>query len=67
MLVMNISGDWLYFSNSSDEDKLYRVSLDGSATEKVSDVPTAAIYVMDGDIYYLDTAANWYFYDGQQP
>jgi hypothetical protein len=45
-------GEWLYYSNGFDEDKLYKCKLDGSSQTKLSDNYADGINVIDGWIFY---------------
>lgn len=62
----NISDGWLYYPNALDDNKLYRVRLDGSVVEKTSDTQPGVIYSLGKDICYADQALNWYLYNGQE-
>ncbi len=50
----NIDGNWLYYANCADQYKLYRVRLDGTGKEKVSDdrVDDFGINLVNGGGYY---------------
>lgn len=45
-------GEWIYFCNASDERRIYKMKLDGSGKEKISDDSAASLEVLDGWIYY---------------
>lgn len=44
---------WLYYENSKDEGRLYRIRPDGSAREKLADPPGAALLGFDGPAAYF--------------
>lgn len=46
--------DWYYFSNGTDNDKLYKVKTDGSGLAKLCDDNTSWIQVYGEWIYYLN-------------
>lgn len=49
---INVSGDWIYYSNVSDENKLYKIKTDGTGKIKINDDDAMFINVMDDWIYY---------------
>ncbi len=59
---VNASGEWVYYSNGADMYNVYRVKADGSANEKLTDLPPdepgtpvyspSGIYVIGGRVYY---------------
>jgi hypothetical protein len=53
---INASGEWIYYSNGSDEYKLYKIKNDGTDKTKVSDETMYAIHVVGDWIYYTDYA-----------
>ena len=53
---VNVVGDWIYYENGSDKNKLYKIRTDGSGRVKLSDdYDCLNINVLDGWIYYFDT------------
>jgi hypothetical protein len=48
------SGDWIYYSNSSDGWGLYKVKTDGTHRTKLTDYPVRFINVMDDWVYFCD-------------
>lgn len=60
----NISDGWIYYSNNSDEGRLYKIRLDGSSKQKLSDEETChTIHVIGDYIIYAystkDNSGNW--------
>ncbi|MDR3587384.1 MAG: DUF5050 domain-containing protein, partial [Desulfosporosinus sp.] len=47
-----LSGDWLYYSNQSDNGKIYRIKTDGSGKMKLNDDTS----------FHLNTDGNWIYY-----
>lgn len=52
---LNYHDGWIYYSNLSDEGKLYRVRTDGSGKEALSDMRTESIDIVNGTVYYATT------------
>lgn len=55
-LVVN---DWVYFNKATDQDKLYRVKLDGSDEQKVNDLRVYSLNVNQDRLYYSDLNNNY--------
>jgi hypothetical protein len=55
LLGLNISNGWIYYSNASDGNKLYKIKVDGTSKTKLNDIATSCINVVD----------NWIFYSGE--
>ncbi len=53
---------WIYFSNSSDKGKLYKVKMDGTGRVKISDDRVHDINVVDDWIYYINESDEWKIY-----
>jgi hypothetical protein len=53
-MYINVSGDWIYYSNISDSRKIYKVKTDGTNRVKVIDasVNATSVSVVDDWIYY---------------
>lgn len=51
---INVLGDWIYYSNLSDNGRIYKIMVDGSGRAKVCDDTATNIYVTGGWIYYLN-------------
>ncbi|MCX7749884.1 MAG: DUF5050 domain-containing protein [Clostridia bacterium] len=49
-------GDWIYYSNSSDGYKLYKVKTDGTGKVKISDDACGSINVLEDWIYYQNNS-----------
>lgn len=46
---------YIYFSNSYDQRKLYRMKSDGTELKRIADVPVEYINVYDGIVYFYQT------------
>ena len=56
---INVSGDWVYYSDYSEDRKvLYRINVDGTGKEKLSDDKPGYIFVLDDKIFYYDLYSN---------
>lgn len=49
---INVSGDWIYFSNISNGDKLYKMKTDGTGKTKIS----------DDDVMFINVSGDWLYY-----
>jgi len=49
---INVSGDWIYYSNVSDANKLYKIKTDGTGKIKINDDDAMFINVVGDWIYY---------------
>lgn len=52
---LNYHDGWIYYSNLSDNGKLYRVRTDGSGKEAMSDMRTESIDIVGDTVYYATT------------
>ncbi len=57
-LTLIVDG-WVYFNKSSDQDKLYRVKIDGSSEMKVNDLRVYALNENKGRLYFSDMDHNY--------
>ncbi len=48
------SGDWIYFSNSADGDRLYRINLDGTGYVQLNNDPSMDINILGNWIFYTN-------------
>ena len=46
-------GDWIYYSNQSDGEKLYKIKTDGTNKQKLDD---------EGNSYSINIAGDWIYY-----
>jgi hypothetical protein len=51
--------DWVYFNKASDQEKLYRVKIDGSGEMKVNDLRVYALNENKGRLYFSDLDHNY--------
>jgi hypothetical protein len=49
---LNIVGDWLFYINESDNNKPYKMRVDGKGTKKLSNDSLQSLFVEDGWIYF---------------
>lgn len=56
-----VIGDWIYYPNYSDNERLYRMHKDGSSCEKINDDKTCRFVVVGDWIYYtiMVDGPNW--------
>lgn len=49
---INVSNNWIYYVNNSDDHKIYKIDLDGNFRTKVNDEWSACPQVVGNEIYY---------------
>lgn len=59
---INVLGDWVYFSNSGDDDSIYRISIDGAYVEKLNSDKAWDITVKDDWIFYSNESDGYGIY-----
>jgi hypothetical protein len=52
--IAAIQGDWIYYRNESDGGKLYRINVNNTGREKIS----------DDSIFYINVVGDWVYYNG---
>ncbi len=56
---LNVVGDWIYYSNTQDKEKLYRITTGGLYDQLVADVEnTCCISVAGGWVYFIQYAGQ---------
>ncbi len=50
---INVFGNWIYFSNWDDDRRPYKISLDGSESDRVTGVDIFDLQYYDGKLYYI--------------
>ncbi len=55
---INVSGDWIYYSNRDDNNRIYRVGTDGSGRVPITRSRALFTSLKDGWLYYLDEEEN---------
>lgn len=55
---LNVAGDWIYYSNASDENKLYKIKTDGTNKTKISDETALFIQVAGDWVYYANNSSE---------
>ena len=59
-----IEGDWIYYVNVNDEFTLYKIKLDLTGKQKLTDVNSVNVSIAGGWIYYVDynnRSGSWDF------
>lgn len=52
--TINVSGDWIYYINKSDQSRLYRIKTDGSENQKLYDEPFCSFpNVVQDWVYFM--------------
>ncbi|NLG90219.1 MAG: DUF5050 domain-containing protein, partial [Clostridiaceae bacterium] len=59
---INVLGDWVYFSNSGDDDSIYRISIDGAYVEKLNSDKAWDITGKDDWIFYSNESDGYGIY-----
>lgn len=49
---INLMGEWIYYTNDSDDDKPYRININGKARQKLSDISVETLFADSGWLYY---------------
>jgi hypothetical protein len=55
VLSFYLQGDWIYFVSSTHPGGLYKMKLDGSSSEKITDISGPIMYINDNYIYFIGT------------
>ena len=56
---LNVIGDWIYYSNLNDSEKIYRITTGGLYDELVCDVENAcSLSIAGGWIYFIQYAGQ---------
>ena len=60
---LNVANGWIYYANTSDNSKLYKITIDGKDKSKVADVKIdSAINIAGGKIFYIQTNRKYETY-----
>jgi hypothetical protein len=60
---LNIYGDYIYYLNNYDKNRLYRIRTDKSGKERVTDERGMGLYLLsEGYIYYYPSSDNGHIY-----
>ena len=59
---INVVDNWIYYSNASDDDKLYRITVEGTRKEKLNNTRCWDIQIYDNWIYYIDECDHYKIY-----
>ncbi len=59
---LNISGDWLFFTDEDDGNSLYGIQKDGTGEIKLCSDNAHGIYIVDNWIYYYNWDDDYNFY-----
>jgi len=60
--VISEKDGWIYYSNSSDEGKLYKMRTDGTERTKLNDHNSCCINIAGDWIYYLNSREDYQLY-----
>ncbi len=52
---INISGNWIYYSNSSYGEQIYRIGIEGTKKERIT----------SDSCWYLNVSENWIYYSNE--
>lgn len=55
-------GNWIYYINPSDNDRIYRTTINAIGSTKITDDPAADIFIHDDQIYYIGGGDNHFLY-----
>ncbi|WP_234118691.1 DUF5050 domain-containing protein [Clostridium hydrogenum] len=58
---LNVENGWIYYRNSSDDGKVYKVSINGGQRTKLNDDNVNTLVVQGNFIYYTKLATNGIF------
>jgi len=59
---INVSGDYIYYSNRDDNNRIYRVDRNGGNRESLTDNGAWFTTLADGWLYYLDESDDYRLY-----
>ncbi len=59
---INVSGDWVYYSNRDDNNRLYRIRTDGSGRSALTNYGAWFPTFIDGILYYIDEGDDYRIY-----
>lgn len=60
---LNVANGWIYYANTSDNSKLYKITIDGKDKSKVADFKIdSAINIAGGKIFYIETNRKYETY-----
>lgn len=59
---INVYGDWIYYSNRDDNNRLYKLKTDGTNRTVLSDSGAWFVTYFDNWIYYIDEADDYKIY-----
>ena len=59
---LNIVGDWIYFINASDDDKIYKMRTNGKDAVKLNDDHSGYVNVVGDWIYYINSGLDGCIY-----
>lgn len=59
---INVRGDWVYYSNRDDNNRLYRIRRNGSERSPLTDGPAWFVTVVEDRIYYISEQDDYNIY-----
>ncbi|UNC91095.1 DUF5050 domain-containing protein [Candidatus Contubernalis alkaliaceticus] len=51
---LNVTGEWVYYINKDDGDKIYKIKTDGSSRNAFNFDKTSDLNVVDGWVYFIN-------------
>jgi len=59
---INVSDDWLYYSNRDDQNRIYKIKSDGSERTALTEGGSWFVTLANGWLYYLDESDDYRLY-----
>ncbi len=59
---INVSNEWIYFTNADDADKIYKMKTDGSEQQALTEEGAIQLNVSGDSIYYCHESDKWRIY-----
>ncbi|MDR1563947.1 MAG: DUF5050 domain-containing protein [Oscillospiraceae bacterium] len=60
--LINVVGDWVYYSAENDGNRLYKIKTDGSGKEKILDSSAHIFIILGETVYYIDLENGSHIY-----
>ncbi len=60
--IVTLHGEWIYFSNTSDGGKIYKINIDGSGLTRINNDDSKSLNVVDDWVYYRNDDDNLSIY-----
>ncbi len=59
---INVSEDWLYYTNRDDRNRIYKINVDGSGRTALTEEGAWFVTLVDGWLYYLNESDDYRIY-----